>query len=274
MVKWLNMTWQLNTRRATGLIWPPLGVLGLILCFLAAPVFAAKPATKDKPQAGAASSKPLSQKAKAPAEEPIFEDPTDDSARETPESSKSRGAKKPEKRAAAKKVAKEDLSEGVEAKTEAVEAVKEQLQAVTPTEKVKQIIGTTATVIEAQSQLLFYARVDTGATSCSVHFEEMEVEDESKKMEENVGKSVRVLLNNGADQTTWVESKIERCVMVKTSEDKERRYKVPMTFLLDGVEKTVVVTLNDRGHMRYPLLLGRNFLKGDFLVDAELNAGD
>jgi hypothetical protein len=30
-----------------------------------------------------------------------------------------------------------------------------------------------------------------------------------------------------------------------------------------------MVSLNDRTDMEYPLLIGRNFLRGDFLVDVE-----
>lgn len=268
------MTRQSVIWRAIGLIWAPLGVLGLCLCFLSTPVSAAKPAAEDQPQAETPSAKSLSRKSEATAERPTAKKTADKPTRVTPESKVSRRPVKTERGKTGIKVAKGDQADAVELKDEAADAAVEQKEGKDIHDKVKHIIGTTAAVIEAQSQLLFHARVDTGATSCSVHFEEMEVEDESKKMEDNVGKSVRVLLNNGADQTTWVESKIERCVTVKTSEEKERRYKVPMTFRLDGVEKTVVVTLNDRGHMRYPLLLGRNFLKGDFLVDAELNSGD
>ena len=40
------------------------------------------------------------------------------------------------------------------------------------------------------------------------------------------------------------------------------------------MEKEVLVTLNNRQHMEYPLLIGRNFLHGDFLVDVELNSDD
>ena len=32
-----------------------------------------------------------------------------------------------------------------------------------------------------------------------------------------------------------------------------------------------MVTLKDREKMKYPLLLGRNFLKDDFLVDVNLD---
>jgi hypothetical protein len=131
----------------------------------------------------------------------------------------------------------------------------------------KHIIGATAIIIEPQSQLSFLARVDTGAASCSIHCEQWEIEDESESMEENIGKPIRILLGNHKDEPEWIESQINRCVTVKTSERKESRYKVPLTFRWKNIEKKVVVTLNNRGHMNYPVLLGRNFLEGDFLVD-------
>ena len=138
-------------------------------------------------------------------------------------------------------------------------------------EKVDKLtIGATARVQETQSELLFEARVDTGAASCSMHCEEWEVDDEAESMEENVGKEIRVLISNDDEESHWVDSRIEDCVVVKTSEKRETRYKVPMTLRWKDFEKEVVVTLNNRGHMSYPLLLGRNFLEGDFVVDIEM----
>jgi hypothetical protein len=133
----------------------------------------------------------------------------------------------------------------------------------------KHIIGATAIIVEPQSQLSFLARVDTGAASCSIHCEEWAIEDEAELMQENIGKQIRILLGNHKDEPEWIESQIDRCVTVKTSERKEIRYKVPLTFRWKNVEKQVVVTLNNRGHMNYPVLLGRNFLEGDFVVDIE-----
>ncbi len=134
----------------------------------------------------------------------------------------------------------------------------------------KLTIGATARVQEAQSELLFQARVDTGAASCSVHCEKWKIDDESDSMEENIGKDIRVLISNEEQESRWVDSRIDQCVVVKTSEDREMRYKVPMTFRWNDFEKEVVVTLNNRGHMNFPLLLGRNFLEGDFVVDIEM----
>ena len=51
--------------------------------------------------------------------------------------------------------------------------------------------------------------------------------------------------------------------------DVDHRYKVRLTLQWKDVRKEVLVTLNDRTSMDYPLLIGRNFLSGDFLVDVD-----
>jgi len=143
-----------------------------------------------------------------------------------------------------------------------------------PTKKKKCVIGATATLLEKQSELLFHARVDSGAKSCSLHIEKMEIEGEAEKMVDNIGKVIRFQVKNGDKKTHWLESKIAGYVIIKTSDHKERRYKVPLTFRWKNLEKEVLVTLNNRSQMEYPLLLGRNYLRGDFLIDVELNSDD
>ena len=136
----------------------------------------------------------------------------------------------------------------------------------------KRLIGAIAFVMENQSQLIFRARVDTGAQSCSIHTEEVRIEDAEESMEDNVGKVVRIKLKNDREESEWVETSISRIVRVKTSEQTEERYCVSLVLVYEGFKKEVRVTLNDRSHMVYPLLLGRNFLQGDFLVDVDVSA--
>ncbi len=135
--------------------------------------------------------------------------------------------------------------------------------------KKKRVIGATAVIKEYQSGLLFEARVDTGAKSCSLNVDQMVIVDEEEGWEANVGKVIKFRINNGKDEPQWIESKIQVVVRIKTSDNVERRYKVPLELQWKNVKKRVTVTLNDRSQMRYPLLVGRNFLKGDFLVDVE-----
>jgi hypothetical protein len=131
-------------------------------------------------------------------------------------------------------------------------------------------IGPTTTVTEVSSGLPFAARVDTGATSCSIHCEAFEIDGPSDDPAENIGKPVRLLVKNDEGQSHWIKSTIADHVTVKTAARADERYKVPLYFRWGDVQKKVLVTLNDRQHMAYPLLLGRNFLKGDFLVDVAL----
>jgi hypothetical protein len=133
----------------------------------------------------------------------------------------------------------------------------------------KQVIGATATVEEVKTDLLFKARVDTGATTSSLHVEDYVIKDEEKKMVDNVGKKIRFRINNHDGESEWLESKIANVSVIRTSVDREERYKVHLTLRVHKVQKRVLVTLNDRSEMKYPMLLGRNFLRGDFVVDVE-----
>ena len=138
----------------------------------------------------------------------------------------------------------------------------------------KKIIGATAQITELSTGFTFHARVDTGAKSCSLHIEEFTIEDKARKRVGNVGKNIRFLVLNDDGKQAWIEKKIAKAVRIKSSvfDDGEydHRYKVPLTLEWNGFRKEVLVTLNDRANMEYPLLIGRNFLHGDFLVDVEM----
>jgi hypothetical protein len=137
----------------------------------------------------------------------------------------------------------------------------------------KRIIGATATVMEVSSGLVFPARVDTGAKSCSLHVERIVIKDKAEKRVRNVGKDIRFQVKDSDGQLHWMEGVIASAVRVKSpslkSGEYDHRYKVKLTLRWQDFSKEVLVTLNDRTYMEYPLLLGRNFLRGDFLVDVE-----
>lgn len=144
------------------------------------------------------------------------------------------------------------------------------------TEKPKQhsarMIGATAVVTVVSTGVPLPARVDTGATSCSIHCDEFQIKDADPDPKVNIGKPVRFLIRNDDGEGEWVETKIVGRVKVRTSEREDERYKVNLKLRCEDVEKKVQVTLNDRQRMKYPLLLGRNFLRDDFLVNVSLNA--
>ena len=133
----------------------------------------------------------------------------------------------------------------------------------------KQVIGATAVVYESSSRIGFPARIDTGAKTCSLHIEEVVIENEDENMRKNLDKPARIRVLNERGKSVWIDTTIAETVKVKTSEESERRYKVWLRLEYAGVEKLVHVTLNDRSKMEYPLLVGRNFLHGTFVVDVE-----
>jgi hypothetical protein len=144
----------------------------------------------------------------------------------------------------------------------------------TPTQPRVRLIGATTLVTEVTTGLPLPARVDTGATSCSIHCETYEIKDAHPDPKENIGKPVRFLVKNKDGEGLWVESKIVDHVIVRTAERDDERYKVRLRLRWEDVEKKVVATLNDRQKMKYPMLLGRNFLRDDFLVNVSLDANE
>jgi len=143
------------------------------------------------------------------------------------------------------------------------------------TARSKHIIGATATIAEATSGLSFAARVDTGAATCSINAPKWKIEKPARRPPDNVGKPIRVLIKNEKGDKAWVDAVIVGRVRVRSSvqdeDDYHGRYKVRLPLEWNGVKKNVLVTINDRSEMDYPLLIGRNFLRGDFLVDVDLD---
>jgi hypothetical protein len=143
------------------------------------------------------------------------------------------------------------------------------------TKSAKRTIGATATLTELSSGFAFPARIDTGAETCSLHVEKIEIQDKTARRTKNIGKSVRFQLKGSDGKTQWVEGIVADAVRVKSSSLKsgevDHRYKVRLTLQWKDVRKEVLVTLNDRTSMEYPLLVGRNFLENDFLVDVDLD---
>jgi hypothetical protein len=157
----------------------------------------------------------------------------------------------------------EDAAAAQESSTDAEPAEKETPQV--------RLIGATTVVTEVTTGTSLPARVDTGATSCSIHCLAMEIKDAASDPRENIGKPVRFLVKKNDGEDLWVESKIVDHVRIRTSEKEDERYKVRLRLRWEDVEKKVVATLNDRQNMKYPMLLGRNFLRDDFLVNVSLD---
>ena len=109
-----------------------------------------------------------------------------------------------------------------------------------------------------------HARVDTGATSNSLHAEEL------VEYERDGDDWVRFyVVPLEGDERIEIERKVLRYVRVFQQADPEgsRRPVISMRLRLGDVQDTFEFTLADRSHLNYQILLGRNFLTDVALVD-------
>lgn len=135
------------------------------------------------------------------------------------------------------------------------------------------VIGPTAAITELSSGVQFTARIDTGAASTSLHCtpEDFVIVDASDDPLENLHKSARLRIENRAGDASWIETRIIDYVEVRNAESAEGRYQIRLPLHCQGVRKEAIVNLNDRSRMSYRMLIGRNFLAGQFLVDVGQN---
>lgn len=124
-------------------------------------------------------------------------------------------------------------------------------------ESPKRVIGQTARVGIEEVSMEFIARVDTGAASTSLHAESVQVEDGMVDFIAVSRDGLRVPMSMPVVKTGTVRNSGGR---------KERVY-VEMTLNHEGRSKQVWVNLNDRSGLTYPLLLGRDWLKDEYMVD-------
>lgn len=132
----------------------------------------------------------------------------------------------------------------------------------------KKVIGQTAHFL-IDDKLKILARIDTGAATSSVHAINLEVENDSGDMRKNIGKTIHFTLENEMGERWRASAVIKKVVRVKNSQGVERRYKVPLRLGWNTINKTVIVNLRDRSNMRYKLLIGRDWISNEVVVDLE-----
>jgi len=100
------------------------------------------------------------------------------------------------------------------------------------------------------------ARVDTGAATTSLDARNIRVEDST----------VTFTL-----PPQWGGATITASIVdwkhIRTSGSRKKRPVVEMELCIASRKLRARVNLNDRSHMRYPMLIGRNVITGNFLVD-------
>lgn len=129
--------------------------------------------------------------------------------------------------------------------------------------RIKRIIGRTDQVdFPELEQFSIAVKIDTGAYTSSIHCSE--------------AKEIDDLLHCQFIDSTTGGKKIIRfrnfdIAAVKSSNGViEFRYSIRSKIVLFNTSYPITLTLTSREDMRFPVLLGRKFLNGKFLVDSQL----
>jgi hypothetical protein len=103
------------------------------------------------------------------------------------------------------------------------------------------VIGTAEKVYIPSSDILLKAKIDTGATTTSIHALNI------KEFERDGNKWIVKIKRHGTKN--------------------QKRYVVQMKINLANISQLVEVSLTNRSKFTYPVLIGKNYLNGLFLVD-------
>ena len=134
----------------------------------------------------------------------------------------------------------------------------------------KRIIGQECWVHIEELNLEFLARVDTGATSTSIHAMDVMIVEGTDDFRENIGKTINFLTISTDGEHKRMEAEIVKVQIVRSAKGREKRYMVWLTLTANGLSKKILANLRDRSQMKYKLLMGRDWLAQDFLVDVDL----
>lgn len=126
----------------------------------------------------------------------------------------------------------------------------------------KTIIGRVEQVVIPRFDLALEARIDTGARNCSIHsFNEKEIKSGGERY-------VEFSTLDAKNRVLRLKAKIVKVKTIRsTSGETQRRFVIREMVRLGGVQKEVFITLNDRRNLDYRFLVGRNLLRGRFIVD-------
>ncbi len=108
------------------------------------------------------------------------------------------------------------------------------------------------------------AKIDTGAKTSALHTQSIEAFGSSKRP--RVRFSVRPSPNSDLEITATANV-LDRREVTSSNGVRELRYVIETRLSLGGREWPIEVTLTNREHMTYRMLLGRQAMRSDMLVD-------
>ena len=112
------------------------------------------------------------------------------------------------------------------------------------------------------------AKLDTGARSSAIHAEALETLRLPPTASRPLNEVLRFKIKVGT-KCHWVEAPIVEYRNVKNSGGKiEERPFIETVIEILGRREPIVMSVTNREKMRFPVLVGRSFLAGKFLVDS------
>lgn len=131
----------------------------------------------------------------------------------------------------------------------------------------KLIFGGTEQAEVLETRIPLMARMDTGATTSSLHAEN--IQRFVKEGRQWVRFSV---LNPESGQAVEVERPLTRLVAIKQHGRADiLRPVVELPIRIGALERQVEFSLADRGKFEYPVLVGRNLMAGSMVIDVSLD---
>jgi len=128
----------------------------------------------------------------------------------------------------------------------------------------KEIAGWVEKVTIHPGNLQLKAKIDSGAKTSSLHCECQQLLDKDGE------RWVSFVVTNYDGDQVHIERKVERTVKIKRHFDEtQERVVVKLGVCLADIYKEIEVNIIDRSGLNYQMLIGRNFLAGDFLIDSQ-----
>ena len=130
----------------------------------------------------------------------------------------------------------------------------------------KKIIGRRETISIVDLELFdLDAKVDTGADSSALHCDHIDVDEKNNSVSFTLLDEIHTAYHG--KRMTFPIYKIKK---VKSSNGQvQERASIKVSVEFFGKRYKSIISLTNRADMKFPMLLGRKFLSGKFVVDVE-----
>ncbi len=107
------------------------------------------------------------------------------------------------------------------------------------------------------------AKIDTGAYTSSLHCHYIEPDPDGK----NVKFSLLDPTHPEYEKKVFIRPILDKRDIKSSNGESELRSVVASNIVISGMQFPIELSLTDRSQMKYPVLLGRKFIRGRFLID-------